>query len=159
MLTPIDALVSLLPRISEVHGLAPSTLDFTSHSEHTLLPKQAPAEPPTEHISGPGLAAAGVVSNVPARLMYTQTSDQPRLVWKLEVEMQNNWYEAYVDTISGELLRIVDWSNDFTWHSKPKSKDMQIEESLNKGGKQKPLPAPPKHNKPYSYDVFPWGKP
>lgn len=158
MLSPVDALVSLLPRISETKGLAPSSLDFTSAPEHTLVPKPAVAEPPTEHISGPGLAAAGVVSKVvPARLMYTQTSGRPRLVWKLEVEMQNSWYEAYVDVRSGELLRIVDWATDFTWNTK-KAEMRQMKD--NKGGKQKPLPvpSPPKKVLPYSYNVFPWGE-
>ena len=89
--------------------------------------------------------------------MYTQTSDgEPRLVWKLEVEMKDNWYEAYVDAATGELLRIVDWANDFTWHTAPAEEGGKVE--MLKGGKQKPLPSPPKHTKPYSYHVFPWGK-
>jgi extracellular elastinolytic metalloproteinase len=71
------------------------------------------------------------------------------MVWKFEIEMKENWYEAYVDVYSGELVRIVDWASDISW-STPR-------DGL-KGGKQKPLPSPHKKHKPYSYQVFPWGE-
>ena len=148
MLTPIDALAHILPTLNP--SAQPIDADtLTSHAEHTFAPKSAPAEPPTEHISGEGLASAGVINPVPARLVYTQTdSGLPRLVWRFEIEMQDNWYEAYVDTFSGEIVRIVDWASDISW-AKPET---------NKGGKQKPLPAPHKGYKEYSYGVFPWGE-
>lgn len=150
MLSPADALAHILPSLNpSAQPLSAGALE--THSEHTLAPKAAPAEPPTQHISGPGLATAGVINPVPARLVYTQVdSGLPRLVWKLEVEMKENWYEAYVDSFSGELVRIVDWASDISWGS-PSA-------DLKKGGKQKPLPVPHKKYKPYSYHVFPWGK-
>jgi len=155
-LSPVEALLALLPRVSpEPASLAPiNPTDLRITPEHTLAPKAAPAEPPTQRISGPALASAGVVKDVPARLMYTQTSSgDPRLVWKLEVEMKDNWYEAYVDTTTGELLRIVDWASDYSWDTP--SKDDLVRDL--KGGGQKPLPAPPKKLEPYTYQVFPWG--
>lgn len=157
MIYPVDALLHLLARIHPADGLKeePSEADFSSMPQHHFTPKPAPAEPATELISGPGLTKAGILSDVPARLMYTQTSHQdiPALVWKLEVELKDNWYEAYVDAKSGELVRIVDWANDYTWSTG------ETEGAL-KGGKQKPLPVPtpPKHITPYTYQVYPWGK-
>ena len=155
MMGPVDALVSLLPRLTtreERKGIEDAPLsaeDFETTPLHHLAPKPAPNEPVTEIISGAGLAKAGVVDNVPARLMYTQTSDgEPRVVWKFEVQKRDSWYEAYVDVSTGELLRIVDWASDFTWDPIDK---------LMKGGKQKPLP-PPSEIEPYSYQVFPWGE-
>ena len=151
--SPIDALVALIPRIahesSSFAGI--SRDDFTSHPEHSFAPKPAPAEPPTQHISGPGLAKAGIKSHVPARFMYTQVSDgAPRWVWKLEVELESNWYEAYIDVANGELIRIVDWAKEYSWAS-------PSEEF--KDHKQKPLPSPPKDKlKPYTYQIFPWGE-
>ncbi len=66
--------------------------------------------------------------------MYTQTSaGEPRLVWKFEIEMKDNWYEVYVDVATGDLLRAVDWASDMSWTPK------HVEEL--RGGKQKPLPA------------------
>ena len=153
-LSPIEALLSLLSRVSDDNGgisgdISPD--DFASYPHHSLAPKNAPAEPPTQMISGSGLAKAGVKNHVPARFMYTQTSEgDPRLVWKLDVEMESNWYEAYVDVVSGELLRIVDWAKDYSW-----GPSVEIE----KDPKQKPLPKPPKTDlKPYSYQIFPWGE-
>ncbi|RXK40919.1 extracellular elastinolytic metalloproteinase [Tremella mesenterica] len=153
-MSPIDALVTLIPRLSthkeknEDNFADLSAGDFESHPIHSLTPKPAPTEPPTEIITGKGLAAAGIVDHVPARLMYTQTSDgQPRLVWKLEVQKRDNWYEAYVDVASGELLRIVDWASDLSW---------DWDELKGKGDKQKPLP-PVEKAEPYTYAVFPWG--
>lgn len=151
---PVDALVSLLPRITTNLGPV-NGADFVAHSEPSLVAKPAYSEPPTQHISGPGLAKAGVKGPVPARLMWTQTSDQPRMVWKMEVEMQDNWYEAYVDAASGDLHRIVDWAKDYTWGSRSEKQEQQVE--VQKGGKQKPLPIPHKEYKPYTYAVFPWG--
>lgn len=150
MLTPVDALAHILPSLNpSAQPIAAGSL--SSHTEHTLAPKAAPAEPPTQHISGAGLETAGVVNPVPARLVYTQTdSGAPRLAWKLEIEMKDNWYEAYVDSFSGEIVRIVDWASDISWPASGVKSG--------KGGKQKPLPTPPKHYKPYSYNVFPWGK-
>ncbi|KAK8847507.1 hypothetical protein IAR55_005365 [Kwoniella newhampshirensis] len=156
VLTPVEGLVALLPRLSHSpEGLRPdlAVVDFLSTPHHSLAPKQAPAEPPTEVISGPGLDKSGVLSDVPARLMYTQVSQgTPRLVWKYEVEMNDSWYEAYVDATTGELLRIVDWASDYEFEAHEHK-----EAGIRKGGKQKPLPSPPKKIEPYSYQVFPWG--
>ena len=154
-LFPVDALLALLPRINPDGSFVEPSLDrIYSTPHHDLAPKPAVNEPPTEMISGPGLADAGVLGDVKARLMYTQTSSEPRLVWKLEVEMQHNWYEAYVDARSGETLRIVDWAQDYSW-----TNDAESVETFGKGGKQKPLPSPkhPKHPKA-TYSVFPWGE-
>ncbi|WVO16637.1 hypothetical protein L204_104316 [Cryptococcus depauperatus] len=152
IMTPVEALVSLLPRISPNHNMDDvSTDELSSTPRHSFMPKPAPAEPPTEIISGPGLNKASIISDVPARLMYTQISDgAPRLVWKYEIEMKDSWYEAYVDVMSGELLRIVDWASEYDMDA--------LEEKIKimKGDKQKPMPMPHKI-KPYSYQVFPWG--
>ena len=162
-LSPIEALLTLLPRVTpKPPNMRPalSAEDFTTTSQHNLAPKDAPAEPPTQLIGGEGLAIHGVLNDVPARLMYTQTSEgAPRLAWKFEVEMKDNWYEAYVDSASGELLRIMDWASDFTWDSPSKAKsDSDLPPLKGGGGKQKPLPAPPKKLEPYTYQVFPWGE-
>lgn len=161
-LGPVQALLSLLPRVSpKPTNMRPELFaeDFSTSPQHSLLPKEAPAEPPTQLISGVGLAKHGVLNDVPARLMYTQTSEgAPRLVWKLEVELKESWYEAYIDSTTGELLRIVDWASDYSWESP--SKDTKVD--IQKGGKQKPLPRPPtpppKKLEPYTYQVFPWGE-
>jgi extracellular elastinolytic metalloproteinase len=156
-ITPVDALSSLLPRLSSKHNKAKRPVinseGLTSTLQHSLKPKHAHAEPPTELISGPGLAAAGVVNDVPARLMYTQSSNgTPRLVWKFEVEMKDAWYESYVDVYTAEVIRIVDWTSD-----SPDFDDI-VRAKKGKGGGQKPLPAPPKHVDPYTYNVFPFGE-
>ncbi|WVF69654.1 hypothetical protein IAT40_004433 [Kwoniella sp. CBS 6097] len=161
ILSPVEAFVTLLPRLhaSTDSFQAASETEFSSTPIHNLKPKFAPSEPPTELISGPGLDKSGVVSDVPARLMYTQISEgKPRMVWKYEVEMKDAWYEAYVDVKTGELLRIVDWASDFDFGTPDRSHaGGKVEAKKDKGGKQKPLPTPGKHYKPYSYQVFPWG--
>ncbi|OCF58674.1 extracellular elastinolytic metalloproteinase [Kwoniella mangroviensis CBS 10435] len=157
ILSPVEGLLTLLPRIhasnDDFQGV--SVMDLTSIPKHNLKPKDAPAEPPTEIISGPGLDKSGVISDVPARLMYTQVSEgAPRLVWNYVVEMKDSWYEAYVDVKTGELLRIVDWATDFDFE--PYNTQGHKEVEVKKGGHQKPLPNPHKYE-PYSYQVFPWG--
>ncbi len=158
-LSPVEALLSLLPRVSpKSANMRPklSAEDFSASPHHSLLPKTAPSEPPTQLISGEGLSKHGVINDVPARLMYTQvTEGAPRLVWKLEVEMKDSWYEAYVDSTTGELLRIVDWASDYSWDTLA---EKRAKAHAQKGGKQKPLPKPPKKLDPYTYQVFPWGE-
>ncbi|WWC86773.1 uncharacterized protein L201_001652 [Kwoniella dendrophila CBS 6074] len=157
ILSPVEGLISLLPRIhaSNQDFQSVQSDELSSTPQHTLKPKHAPAEPPTEIISGPGLGKSGVISDVPARLMYTQVSEgAPRLVWNYVVEMKDSWYEAYVDVKTGELLRIVDWATDFDFEPYTHN-DKKVE--AKKGGGQKPLPSPPHKYGPYSYQVFPWG--
>ncbi|ODO08638.1 extracellular elastinolytic metalloproteinase [Cryptococcus wingfieldii CBS 7118] len=159
IMSPAEGLVSLLSRVANDNLRDISADELESTPQHSLKAKPAPAEPPTEIISGLALAEAGVMSDVPARLMYTQVSDaEPRLVWKYEVEMKDTWYEAYVDVYSGELLRIVDWASDFDFSELQEELD-QLKDDIKelKGGKQKPLPSPPSKLEPYSYQVFPWG--
>lgn len=109
---------------------------------------------------------------MPARLVYSQTNNQAdpvRLTWKFEVEMQHNWYEAYVDAETLEVVRIVDWASDSPLPPPKEKRGLaefipsivsEAEQVIfGKGGKQKPFPKPPK--KPADikaeYGVFPWG--
>ncbi len=147
-LTETEALASFLARVS-TNLVDP--LDLHSTPQHSLKPKLAPSEPPTVMITGQGLAAANVRGSVPARVMYTQTEGEPRMVYKFEVEMADNWYEAYVDVETGDLIRVVDWAHDFS--------ELEYKVRTSNGGdKQKPHKPPkaPKGEK-YSYNVFPWG--
>ncbi|BEJ12624.1 hypothetical protein CspHIS471_0210840 [Cutaneotrichosporon sp. HIS471] len=148
-LTETEALASFLGRVSS-NVVDPQDLHATP--QHSLKPKHAPSEPPTMLISGKALTAADVRGTVPARVMYTQTEGEPRMVYKFEVEMADNWYEAYVDVETGDLVRVVDWAHDFS--------ELEYKAKLraSSGDKQKPN-EPPKapKGKKYSYHVFPWG--
>ncbi|KAF7760739.1 hypothetical protein Agabi119p4_10148 [Agaricus bisporus var. burnettii] len=87
------------------------------------------------------------VDNVPdavnpakARLAYIQLPSkldgamELQLVWKFEVEMQDNWYESAV-TVSAphRIISVVDWASDA------------------------PVPTPSPERKPATYKVFGWG--
>jgi len=86
-----------------------------------------------------------VVHNVPdtvnpvkARLAYVQVPDGDSthldLVWKFEVEMKDNWYEAAVSANSPhKIISVVDWASDA--HA----------------------PIPGKDKGPATYNVFKWG--
>ena len=60
----------------------------------------------------------GTVSPVKARLAYVQSPTEDGrtelvLVWKLEVEMHNNWYEAAVSLVDPTVIvEVVDWASD-----------------------------------------------
>ncbi|KZV98936.1 hypothetical protein EXIGLDRAFT_739121 [Exidia glandulosa HHB12029] len=84
------------------------------------------------------------VSPVKANLAYVQTpsadgtSSELNLVWKLEVEMEDNWYEAAVSAFdSSVILSVADWVSDSPMYAQPQG-------PLNKDG-------------PHVYNVFPWG--
>jgi extracellular elastinolytic metalloproteinase len=78
---------------------------FTPPSFHAPGPKT-----PTEHIRN----APGVVGDEGAKasLAWLQTDDGLKLVWRLELEMADNWYEGAVEVGSGKVLAAVDWARD-----------------------------------------------
>ncbi|KAF9492360.1 extracellular elastinolytic metallo proteinase [Pleurotus eryngii] len=98
------------------------------------------------HFDDPESAPPFEISNVPdtvnpvkARLAYVQVpnkasdSTELNLVWKFEVEMSDNWYEAAVSAAAPHrIVSVVDWASDA------------------------PIPKP-KPGAPATYNVFAWG--
>lgn len=161
-----DAFASLLHHISPTPEKLPSATEvrdkLSVHHSASLLPNGAPGGSPTFTITGlPDDRSGGVVDGtVNARLMYQQVDAEDangttelKLVWRYEAQMQNNWYEASVAVDDLRVVHIVDWASDAP---PAQVRKLNQEVKSKKGGKQKPLPAP-KHGKPFSYGVFPWG--
>lgn len=78
------------------------------------------------------------VNPVKSRLAYIQVPDGDSthldLVWKFEVEMKDNWYEAAVSAHSPhKIISVVDWASDAY------------------------APIPRKERGPATYNVFKWG--
>ncbi|QRW08804.1 extracellular metalloproteinase MEP [Ceratobasidium sp. AG-Ba] len=69
-------------------------------------------------LSGTISGLPGAVSSVKARVVYVQTLDEQggvelHATWRLEVEMTDNWYEAYVSTKDPSILvSVIDWVTD-----------------------------------------------
>jgi len=79
------------------------------------------------------------VSPVKAHLAYIQVPNQSgdatelQLVWKFEVEMQDNWYESTVTAVSPHwVVSVIDWASDSSI----------------------PIPS---HEQKATYNVFSWG--
>jgi extracellular elastinolytic metalloproteinase len=93
--------------------------DFERHLE-------AMTSSPLAHFVKHGVGAApvekieglpGSVNPVPAKLVYVQSPDgestKLTLAWKLEVEMEDNWYEAYMDAMHpSHIHSVIDWASD-----------------------------------------------
>lgn len=83
------------------------------------------------------------VNPVKAKLAYIQVPNKDEtatvlnLVWKFEVEMEDNWYESYVSATSPHhVISVVDWASD----------------------SNAPIPKPdPSAPEPATYNVFAWG--
>ncbi|KAF8575822.1 extracellular elastinolytic metallo proteinase [Ramaria rubella] len=80
------------------------------------------------------------VNPVKAHLAYIQVPNGDitdlKVVWKMEVEMENNWYEAAIDAFQpSNIISIVDWASD---------------------SPAAPIPKEPSH-KGAEYNVFAWG--
>lgn len=80
------------------------------------------------------------VSPVKARLAYVQVPNKAndatelQLVWKFEVEMQDNWYESAVTAAAPHrIISVVDWASDSI------------------------IPIPSPEPKKATYKVYPWG--
>ncbi|KAJ8519192.1 hypothetical protein ONZ45_g3846 [Pleurotus djamor] len=95
-----------------------------------------PDSPPSFEIS----SVPDTVNPVKARLAYVQVPNkagdatQLNLVWKFEVEMSDNWYEAAVSAAAPHrIVSVVDWASD------------------------SPVPKPKPSDGPAKYNVFKWG--
>ncbi|GJJ14204.1 hypothetical protein Clacol_008466 [Clathrus columnatus] len=59
----------------------------------------------------------GAIDVIPAHMAYTQVSDGDhnhlKLVWKFEVQMENNWYEVATDALKpSNIISVADWVSD-----------------------------------------------
>lgn len=101
------------PDPSLAASLASNPTPYLASLSSTFAPPSlhAPgAQMPTEHIHhAPGVIGPDGATATPA---WLQTDEGLRLVWRLEVEMVDNWYEGAVDVRSGEVLAAVDWARD-----------------------------------------------
>jgi extracellular elastinolytic metalloproteinase len=119
--------------------------DILSHFSHH---KDAMTVTPVTHFTSPAgeHTIEFTVDNVPetvnpvkTKLAYIQVPSQDgkgtdlHLVWKFEVEMQDNWYETAVSASAPhKIISVVDWASDAFI----------------------PIPDP---SKPATYQVFSWG--
>ncbi|KIY72028.1 extracellular elastinolytic metallo proteinase [Cylindrobasidium torrendii FP15055 ss-10] len=117
--------------------------DILSNYDHYL---EKMSLTPEHHFVSTGEPIVMKVDNVPdtvnpvrASLVYVQVPNEAgdatelHLVWKMHVEMQDNWYEAAVSAQSPHrIISVVDWASDA------------------------PVPTP-EPSAPATYRVFPWG--
>ena len=114
-----SALLAFLAHATPDSGLAAS-LRMDPHGHlNELTAHVDPEDKDTLRIGG----APGAVSDVKARVVYVQVPDGNggvgvELVHRFEVEMQDNWYEAYVSTSAPHrIISVVDWASDAPTHS------------------------------------------
>ncbi|CAE6440229.1 unnamed protein product [Rhizoctonia solani] len=106
---------------------------------------------PTAIISG----LPGSVNPVKARVVYVQSPTEDNetelhAVWRMEVEMQDNWYEAYVSASDpSSIVSVVDWASDSPVPP-PGGKLNALEAKLATGHVAS-------ENKVGSYKVWKWG--
>ncbi|KAL0566263.1 hypothetical protein V5O48_015751 [Marasmius crinis-equi] len=120
--------------VNDILGNYESHLEKMTFSDLSHL---APVDEPSYlHIQG----APDTVNPVKAHLAYVQVPSKDgqsvdlNLVWKMEVEMEDNWYEVAVSAQAPHrIISVVDWASDA------------------------PLPPPSKEKSPATYNVFPWG--
>ncbi|KAG9106065.1 Fungalysin/Thermolysin Extracellular metalloproteinase 5, partial [Ceratobasidium sp. 392] len=108
-------MIAAHPESSTAHDLASNfdaTVDkMTVAYEHHFAGQDTT---PTAVISG----LPGTVNPVKARVVYVQTptednSTELHATWRFEVEMSDNWYEAYVSAEDpSSIVSVVDWASD-----------------------------------------------
>ncbi|CAG8579634.1 241_t:CDS:2, partial [Racocetra persica] len=60
------------------------------------------------------------LSDVKMSQSYVQLDDQTlQLVWDIQVEMEDNWYNAHVNANTGELIALMDWVSDAMYNVFP----------------------------------------
>ncbi|CAG8518674.1 17313_t:CDS:2 [Cetraspora pellucida] len=60
------------------------------------------------------------LSDVKMSQSYIQLDDQTlQLVWDIQVEMEDNWYNAHINANNGELIALMDWVSDAMYNVFP----------------------------------------
>lgn len=99
----------------------------------------------------------GTTGPVKARLAYVQTPTDTgktllNLVWKLEVEMQDNWYEAAVSASNPtKIVEVVDWASDASAPMRRPKKPCHGDANAKVAPVPKPTPVTA------TYNIWPWG--
>jgi extracellular elastinolytic metalloproteinase len=75
-------------------------------------------------IGTPGFTVSGAsfaVKDIPAVLKYLQVNNgaELTLVWSLELETEDNMYNAFVDVTDGEVVQLLDWVSDAAYNVFP----------------------------------------
>lgn len=78
----------------------------------------------------------GSINPVKAHLVYVQSPNlgetKLTLAWKFEVEMADNWYEAYMDaTHLSNVHSVIDWASDAAIAPTPKKPEPAVEPKYN----------------------------
>jgi extracellular elastinolytic metalloproteinase len=118
----------------------------SSFEEHHLHAPNGP-QFPTELLHN----VPHVEGAVKATLVYTQTpveegskETQLSLVWRLEADMLDNWYEAYIDSAQpSRIISVLDWVSDSPLP--------------NPHANVLPVPQYPEPDIETSYKLWPWG--
>ncbi|CEL60219.1 Extracellular metalloproteinase 5 OS=Trichophyton rubrum GN=MEP5 PE=1 SV=1 [Rhizoctonia solani AG-1 IB] len=97
----------------------------------------------------------GSVSPVKARVVYVQSptkgnETELNVVWRMEVQMKDNWYEAYISAFEpSTIISVIDWASDSPIPP-PGGKLNALETKLTSGSVES-------EDKPGSYKVWKWG--
>ncbi|KAI9221782.1 Fungalysin metallopeptidase-domain-containing protein [Blastocladiella britannica] len=59
------------------------------------------------------------LSDVPVKFAYVQSGDSLSLTYSYTVELDNAWYNAHVDTNTGEVQHLADWVSDALYAAVP----------------------------------------
>ncbi|KAG8712069.1 Fungalysin/Thermolysin Extracellular metalloproteinase 5 [Ceratobasidium sp. 395] len=124
---------------------------FETHLERMVVEQDQDSADRSSLISN----VPGALSPIEARLVYIQCPDENNTMglhpaWRMVVEMEDNWYEAYVSASEPtDILSVVDWASDaFT---------PRADIGLNA---PEALPHPDHftaRSRPASYNVWKWG--
>ena len=121
---------------------------FETHLHEKLFPIELLSNLPTT--KSPVKAIPTYVQTPCKNSCVEGQSSVLNFVWKLEVEMQDNWYEAYVDAFSPtRIVKVVDWVSD----AGPKCTTSE--------SRYGPIPKKPKQDEngitESWYRIWPWG--
>ncbi|KAF5319698.1 hypothetical protein D9619_008666 [Psilocybe cf. subviscida] len=116
--------------------------NFNSHKDRMTVVPTSHFAPTETHVSFLVDNVPDAVDTVKAKLAYQQVPNKAgdatelHLVWKFEVEMQDNWYETAVSASAPhDIISVVDWASDApSW-----------------------APIPPTEPVVATYNVFKWG--
>ncbi|KAJ3151669.1 Fungalysin/Thermolysin Extracellular metalloproteinase 5, partial [Irineochytrium annulatum] len=124
--SPVSALLSLTSKLGitmnadDVTFTAYSPIRAASRSDpHFILAAPLPRASRTGAFS-----SIAEPVNVPCKLKYIQTSrGELKHVWDLELDLIDNWFNAHVAALrgpgQGEVLSLVDWVSDASYHVFP----------------------------------------
>jgi extracellular elastinolytic metalloproteinase len=94
--------LSIVPVLSPVESL----ISFSKHINQPISSEKSIIFSSSASVIN---NASFAKNDIPVELKYMYSDGELILVWDLKIEMENNWFNVHVDSVTGTVVSVIDW--------------------------------------------------